>query len=311
MSRGVTWGMVSIPASRWIAIDAISAFIRARAIGLSFTSTKPTAPDCRSTRATSIMASLVPPFGGSSSTLTTHSPSRSARASLVSPTAAMGRGSSGELARLERRPRRTLVVERRADRLDLRRRRAAAAADDPRAERRCLGGEVAEVLGRRVGVDDAPADDAREADVGQGGKRHAGVAHRVEREQRGVRAGAVVRPDRRDVELREPPAGGARIDAAARLGLVVEREQRHDRKRRGSADGLDRGDELIEVEERLDHEQVDAAALEHAGLLGVQRPVLARVEHLQLAERPDRACDQHVTARRRRAPRVPGGRLPS
>ena len=61
-----------------------------------------------------------------------------------------------------------------------------------------------------------------------------------------------------------------------------------------AADRLDRRDELVEVEERLDHEQVDAAALEHARLLGVQRPVLARVEDLQLAERPDRAGDQHV-----------------
>ncbi len=147
-----------------------------------------------------------------------------------------------------------------------------------------------------MGIDDAPADDAREADVGQRGERHAGVAHRVEREQRRMRSGAVVRSDRRDAELREPPAGSARVDAAARLGLVVEREQRHDRQRRRSADGLDRGDELVEVEERLDHEQVDAAALEHPRLLGVQRPVLARVEHLELAERPDRAGDQHVTA---------------
>ena len=63
-----------------------------------------------------------------------------------------------------------------------------------------------------------------------------------------------------------------------------------------SADGLDRRDELVEVEERLDHEQVDAASLEHARLLGVQRPVLARVEHLELAERADRAGDQHVAA---------------
>ena len=93
---------------------------------------------------------------------------------------------------------------------------------------------------------------------------------------------------------RRPAA--ARIDPTAGLGVVVEREQRHDRKRRDPADRLDRRDELVEVEERLDHEQVDAAPLEHAGLLCVQRPVLARVEHLQLAERPDRAGDQHVTA---------------
>ena len=44
------------PHSRSIATDAISAFIRARAIGLSLMSTKPTRPDSRSVRATSSTA---------------------------------------------------------------------------------------------------------------------------------------------------------------------------------------------------------------------------------------------------------------
>ena len=73
MSRGVTCGIVSIPQARWIAIDAMSAFIRARALGLSFTSTKPPArlPErpARPPRASLLLA----PFGGSSSTQTTHS----------------------------------------------------------------------------------------------------------------------------------------------------------------------------------------------------------------------------------------------
>jgi hypothetical protein len=42
VSRGVTWGIVSIPTSRWSVADVMSAFIRALAMGLSFTSTKPT-----------------------------------------------------------------------------------------------------------------------------------------------------------------------------------------------------------------------------------------------------------------------------
>ena len=88
VSRGVTWGIVSIPQLRSIATAAISAFIRARAIGLSLMSTKPTLPDSASRRATASIASLLPPCGGSSSTETTHSPSRRARARPVSPCAA-------------------------------------------------------------------------------------------------------------------------------------------------------------------------------------------------------------------------------
>ena len=45
MSRGVTCGIVSIAQVRSIAIAAISAFARARAIGLSLMSTKPTSPE--------------------------------------------------------------------------------------------------------------------------------------------------------------------------------------------------------------------------------------------------------------------------
>jgi len=45
MSRDVTCGIVSSPVSRSIATDDISAFIRARAIGLSFTSTTSTTPE--------------------------------------------------------------------------------------------------------------------------------------------------------------------------------------------------------------------------------------------------------------------------
>ena len=57
---------------------------------------------------------------------------------------------------------------------------------------------------------------------------------------------------------------------------------------------LDRDDELLEVEEGLDHEQVDAASLEHLRLRRVLRAVLGRVEHLELAERADRPGDEDV-----------------
>ena len=68
-----------MPASRWSVADVMSAFIRALAMGLSFTSTNPAWPEARIARATSTRPSSEPPFGGSSSTDTTHSSSRNAR----------------------------------------------------------------------------------------------------------------------------------------------------------------------------------------------------------------------------------------
>jgi hypothetical protein len=47
VSRGVTCGIVSTRHARSIATAAISAFARARAIGLSLMSTKPTTPESR------------------------------------------------------------------------------------------------------------------------------------------------------------------------------------------------------------------------------------------------------------------------
>ena len=130
------------------------------------------------------------------------------------------------------------------------------------------------------------------------------AAHRGERVQRRVWAGAVVVPDRRHVELRQPHRSVGRADAARRLGVLVEREQRHDRKRRDTPDGFHSGCELVEVEERLEHEEVDAAAFEDVRLLRVERPVVGSVEHLELAERADRAGDEDVAARDLRASRA-------
>ena len=121
-----------------------------------------------------------------------------------------------------------------------------------------------------------------------------GAAHPAEGSQRHRRPGAVIRPDRRDVERRESAGDGLGPDPARDLGVVVERQEGDDRERRDAAHRLDRDDELLEVEERLDHEQVDAAPLEHLRLRRVQRAVLGRVEHLELAERADRPGDEDV-----------------
>ena len=145
-------------------------------------------------------------------------------------------------------------------------------------------------------VHDATAGEAREPDVRERGEREPGVAHPAERAERDGRAGPVVRPDRRDAERRKPSGGGRGVDAAGDLSLVVEGEEGDDRQRRDGAHGLHGDDELVQVEEGLDHEKVDPASLEHARLRGVQRAVLGEVEHLELAERADRARDEDVAA---------------
>ena len=106
----------------------------------------------------------------------------------------------------------------------------------------------------------------------------------------------MIRADRRDVEPGEAPRGVLRPDAPRDLGLVVEGEQRDDGQRRDGAHRLDGDDELLEVEEGLDHEEVDASTFEHARLFGVERPVLGGIEHLELAKGADRARDEDVAS---------------
>ena len=152
--------------------------------------------------------------------------------------------------------------------------------------------ELREVLGRRMREDHAVAGEAREPDVRERGKGLAGSAHALERAQRSLQSGAVVRPDRDDVEVCEGRCGLFGGDAAERLRVLVEREQADDGEPRHRADGCDRRDQLVELVERLDHEEVDAAALEQRRLLGEDRLAVLR----RPAERADRAGDEDVRA---------------
>ena len=102
----------------------------------------------------------------------------------------------------------------------------------------------------------------------------------------------MVRADGGDVLFGERYRSLLGRHAAQRLRVLVERQQRDDRQRRDAADRADRGKQLVELVERLDHEEVDAAALEELRLLdedGVA--VLDRS-----AERANRAGDEHVCA---------------
>src|SRR5438046_1223248 len=171
MSRGVRCGIVSTPVKRSIATEAMTPLMRARARGLSLTSTNCALFVSRTARAVSINASGFAPSGGSSWTETTNVPSPRRRSSSVLP----------------------------------------------------------------------PVVDARDA----------------------------------------------RRDAGDRLAFGVEGHQGDDGQARHATDRRDRALEIVEVEERLHHEEVGAAALEDLRLLRVTvRGVGA-----------DRAGDEHVAAR--------------
>ena len=90
----MTCGIVSSATDRSITVAAMSAESRARAIGLSLMSTACTAPESRSRAATPSIASMFVPFGGSSSTDTTHSPASRRSWSRVLPAAGAGLGAT-------------------------------------------------------------------------------------------------------------------------------------------------------------------------------------------------------------------------
>ena len=145
-------------------------------------------------------------------------------------------------------------------------------------------------------VHDPAAREARETDVRERGERDPGAGHAPERSQRHRRPGAVIRADRRHVEPRQSAGDGLGPDPARYLGVVVECQEGDDRERRDAADRPDRDHELLEVEERLHHEQVDPPPLQHLCLRRVQRAVLGCVEDLELTQRPDRPRDEDVPA---------------
>ena len=206
-----------------------------------------------------------------------------------------GRGGDGQLAlgHVERRARPAALVHGGADRGDLGGRRPAAAADERGAELDRLGGELREVLGRGVREDDPAAGEPGQAEVRQRGQRRAVRAHPLERREARLRPRPVVGAERVHSELPEPQCRLPRRHARERLPVLVEGQQGDDRQRRDRADGVDRRLELVEVVERLDEEQVDAARREQFRLLGKERaPLLLRVAHV--AERPDRPGDEHL-----------------
>ena len=93
--------------------------------------------------------------------------------------------------------------------------------------------------------------------------------------------------------------------AVQRVAVLLGRHLRDDRQVGHAAHGVDRRADLVQVAERLEDEQVDAAFDERLRLLA---EVLARLVDAGLAprldadaERPDRAGDVRLVARRRGA----------
>ena len=178
-----------------------------------------------------------------------------------------------ELALADDEPgaRAALLVDGAPDRRDPDGRRPAAPADDARAELPRVRCELGEVLGRRVREDHALARQGREPDVRERGEGLAAVRHALDRAERGLEAGSVIRPDRGDLEPGQCARGLLGGDTAERVCVLVEREERDDGERGDPAHRRDRAEELVELEERLDHEEVDAAALQQLRLLGEDR----------------------------------------
>ena len=156
-------------------------------------------------------------------------------------------------------------------------------------------GELGEVLGRGVRVDDPVPGHAREPDVRHGGEREAVAAHLGQRCERRLDARAVVCARGGDAELGEPVDRFPGGQAGKRLGAGVEGQHCEDRQGGDAADGFDRRLELLELEERLDREEVDSAAFEHGGLLGEDLDAFG-LAHAKLAQRPDRAGDEDIAA---------------
>ena len=285
-------------------IDATDVHL-ARAIGLSFMSTKPTAPESRER--------------------SRHADHRVVRAALrrvearhadhpvlpaqrlreaCSSTTGIAVGTCSRLACLEPSHRRPVFVECRPAIVSIR----AGASRSSRRRRgrraRRPGGEVTEVLGCRMGIDDAPPTMLARPMFGNAASAKADVAlaSSAVRRRAGRHRG---RSDRRYFEPRSDAAAAeALIPPASRV--VVEGEQRTTAPTR-PADGFDRGHELVEVEERLEHEQVDAASFEHLCLLGVRSAACSLVSRTS-AHREARSSRRSVrpsrTSRASRARRT-------
>ena len=116
----------------------------------------------------------------------------------------------------------------------------------------------------------------------------------------------MVRAESADAQLAQLVGGVASANAGEGLRVVLEREQRDDRQARDGANGLDRDHQLVEVEERLEHEQVGAAPFQDRRLLGEEPGALLDGESSPSGPiEPPMKTLLPVTSRASRARRTP------
>ena len=219
------------------------------------------------------------------------------RASVGAPRGAAVHGPRAPLPDRVRRQR----AHRLLDLADVLRRRPAAPADeaDP------VGDEAARVrrhvLGRAE-IDVAAFDLARLSGVRlrrQLDRRDA--REPLDRFEHRRRTDAAVQPDDVGAPALELGHEGLRRRAVARVAVLLGRHLRDDRQVADRADGANRGADLVDVAEGLEHEEVDAALEERARLFG---EVLLRLVDAGLPprldadpERTDRAGDPGLILR--------------
>ena len=239
----------------------------------------------------------------------THSPSRSIRASSVSSGAAVEAAARGARARGTTSgaagSRSSSIAERIAAISS--RRRPAAAADQPRAEPPRVRGELGEVLGRRVRVDDAAAGEAREADVRERGERRAVVAPIASSAASAAcRPGAVVRArSAARSSGRSRSAASAAETPAERLGALVEGQHRDDRAARRRC-GRPRSRSTSSSRSK-NVSSMNRSTPRPSRICACSAKTSARCSAgatCELAERPDRAGDEDVRGPRPPAPRA-------
>jgi hypothetical protein len=125
-------------------------------------------------------------------------------------------------------------------------------------------------------------------------QRKPDAAHALGHRQRELRPVAAVDPDDVGPEIAEHLSDVLGAGAVGHRAFAVERHRGGDRElRRTLPRGLDRDAQLIEVSERLEHEQVGAALRERPRLLDErrarQRQLVGAVWPRDVARRPDRA----------------------
>ena len=270
--------------------------MRARARGLSLTSTTCALPESRIARAASSSARLSPPSGGSSWIETTNSSVLQQPLQLrlaAAPRRARSSGAArrrraGATAAGSRRPRRGSPRSPRAScrssRRSRRRRACAPARRTPRstpasrAGRRCAARRGSR--GRRSAAPRARA-------------RRAASPAAPRARSPGPRRGSPRRPRRRARRAASRPAARETPPSvcASSSNVISATIGRLETLRTASIAVL----ELVEVVERLDHEDVGAAAFEDRRLLREELGARLRPQ-LDVAERPDRARDEDVAA---------------